>query len=93
MIAISFSLLFGSGRSVRSFHTGVRGGNGSSMGYVNPDLAAIIAGVSLLVLAYIVYRVWRSLKNDRKAGRSGQQEEADAFRELYEDNFKNDDRE
>jgi hypothetical protein len=65
----------------------VAGGNYSSIGQINPDLAAGVAAVSLLFLAYIVYKVWRSLRDDRKTKRSKKQEEAAAFRDLYKDNF------
>lgn len=67
--------------------SGPKGSNGSSMGHVHPDLAAGVAAVSLIFLAYIVYKVWRSLRDERRTKRSKQGDEATAFRDLYKDNF------
>jgi hypothetical protein len=89
--SFSFLLLFSRSRGFagRSFHTG--GGNGSSMGYVHPDLAAFIAATFLIVVIYIVFRVWRSLKKEQAAKRTKKEEEAHALRQLYEDNFGDED--
>jgi hypothetical protein len=92
----SFSILFSGSRGSRGFsggyrrfpgsHTTTRGDDG--LGYLNPDAAAFIAGICLLILGYIVYKVWRSLRDERKIKkRSKKEEEAAAFRDLYKDNF------
>lgn len=64
---------------------GARGGNDSSMGRVNGDLAFGVSVVCLLFLGYVVFRARRALRVEQKLPK--EESEAAAFRELYEDNF------
>jgi hypothetical protein len=72
-----------------SLVVGNKGSNYSSMGRLNPTIAAIVAAVFLLFVLYVVIRVRKALKTD---GRQTKREaEKSAYKELYRDNF--DDRE